>query len=79
MPPELCKKTIDILAKRAAFKCSNPDCRVGTVGPNRDPLKSTVIGEAAHIFGARPKAKRYLSHMTDVARAEITNAILVVP
>lgn len=75
MQPDFNQKTIDTLAKRAAFICSNPDCRVSTVGPNSDPKKSTVIGEAAHIFGARPKSKRYRSKMTDVARAEITNAI----
>ena len=75
MLPDFSKKTIDTLAKRAAFKCSNPDCRVSTVGPNSDSQKSTLIGEAAHIFGARPNAKRYRPNMTDAARAEITNSI----
>jgi len=75
MPPDFSKKTVDILAKRAAFKCSNPDCRVSTVGPNSDVRKSTLIGEAAHIFGARPNSKRYRPDMTDIARAEITNSI----
>lgn len=75
MKPDFNKKTIDTLAKRAAYKCSNPDCRVVTVGPNSDTTKSTVIGEAAHIFGARPNSKRYCTRMTDAARAEITNAI----
>jgi ribosomal protein L37AE/L43A len=75
MPPEFNKKTIDTLAKRAAFKCSNPDWRVSTVGPNTDSYKSTIIGEAAHIFGARPNSKRYCPKMTDAARAEITNSI----
>ncbi len=63
--PDFSKKTIDILSKRAAFICSNPDCRASTVGPNSDPNKSTLIGEAAHIFGARPKSKRYKLEMTD--------------
>lgn len=75
MLPDFNQKTIDTLAKRAAFKCSNPDCRVSTVGPNSDPKKSIIIGEAAHIFGARSSAKRYDFKMTDTARAEITNAI----
>ena len=75
MPPDFNKVTKDILAKRAAFKCSNPDCRVSTVGPNVDSNKATPIGEAAHIFGARPNSKRYRSDMTDATRAEITNAI----
>ena len=75
MEPDFNKKTVDTLAKRSAFKCSNPDCRVGTVGPNSDPYKSVILGEAAHIFGARPKSKRFNSAMTDALRAEITNAI----
>jgi hypothetical protein len=75
MLPDFNKKTIDTLAKRAAFKCSNPDCRVSTVGPNSVSQRSTIIGEAAHIFGARPGAKRYCPKMTDAARAEITNSI----
>ncbi len=75
MPPNFTKKIIDILGKRAGFICSNPDCRASTVGPNTDPEKSTLIGEAAHIFGARPSSKRYVPEMDDVLRAEITNAI----
>lgn len=75
MSPDFNKKTVETLAKRAAFKCSNPDCRVTTVGPNANPEKSTVIGEAAHIFGARPDAKRFKSEMSDNARAAITNGI----
>ena len=75
MSPDFSRKTVDTIAKRAAFKCSNPDCRVSTIGPNSDPEQSTVIGEAAHICGARPNSKRYEASMTDTARAEITNAI----
>jgi hypothetical protein len=75
MAPEFNQKTIDVLGKRAAFKCSNPDCRITTIGPNTDPTKSTTIGEAAHIFGARVGSKRFDTNMNDAARAEITNAI----
>lgn len=75
MLPDFTKKTVDIIAKRAAYKCSNPDCRISTVGPNSDDDKSTVIGEAAHINGARPHSKRYRADMTDNSRAEITNAV----
>ena len=73
--PDFNQKTIDTLAKRASYRCSNPDCRRATVGPNADPTKSTLIGEAAHINGARPQSKRYISSMIDAARAEITNGI----
>lgn len=73
--PDFNQRTIDTLARRASYRCSKPDCRVSTVGPNSDPSKSTVIGEAAHIHGARPQSKRYASGMTDAAKAEITNGI----
>ncbi|MCM8541562.1 MAG: hypothetical protein NE328_14940 [Lentisphaeraceae bacterium] len=73
--PDFSKKTIDTLAKRAAYRCSNTNCRVLTIGPNSEDEKSTTIGEAAHIFGARLSSKRYSEHMTDPNRAEITNAI----
>jgi len=75
MPPDFNKNTIETLARRAAYKCSNPDCRISTVGPNSDPNRATVLGEAAHIFGARPKSKRYDPRMSNQARAEITNGI----
>ena len=75
MGPDFNKHTIEVLAKRARFICSNPDCRKGTIGPNSEPCKFTMIGEAAHIHGARPDSKRYLPEMTDAARGEITNGI----
>ncbi|MES0491893.1 MAG: hypothetical protein ABUK01_17995 [Leptospirales bacterium] len=75
MSPDFKKATIDVLSKRAAFKCSNPDCRVSTVGPNSDNNKSTSIGEAAHIYGARETSKRYIPDQTNVLRSDITNAI----
>lgn len=75
MPPDFSKKTIDTLAKRAAYLCSNPDCRVSTVGPNSEAAEATVIGEAAHIYSARREEARYDVQMTDQARSEISNAI----
>lgn len=75
MIPDFNKSTIDTIAKRSGFICSNPDCRAKTVGPNLEVTKSIVIGEAAHIYGARQNSKRYDSNMTDLSRAEITNAI----
>ncbi|MEP3297789.1 MAG: hypothetical protein ABJO27_15175 [Pseudoruegeria sp.] len=74
-PPNFSKTTIDRLAKRARYQCSNPDCGVHTLAPNSNVEKTTVIGEAAHINGAKPGAKRFDSHMSDVIRASITNGI----
>ncbi|MFL5357785.1 HNH endonuclease [Archangium sp.] len=75
MPPEFSTTTKDVLAKRAAHLCSNPDCRTTTSGPTADPQKAISIGEAAHVFGALPGSARYRADMTDGARAEITNGI----
>ena len=75
MIPDFSQKTVDTVAKRAAYRCSNPECRAHTVGPNSEADKATVIGEAAHIFGARPNSARYDGQMSDTARAETTNAI----
>lgn len=75
MKPKFSSKTVDNLAKRAGYICSNPDCKASTVGPNSDPEKVIIIGEAAHIYGARPDAARFKSEMSDAARAEITNGI----
>lgn len=73
--PDFNRKTVEVLAKRAAYLCSSPECRVHTVGPNEDEVKATVIGEAAHIYAAKPSGPRYQKLMTDTARAEITNGI----
>lgn len=75
MIPDFKKHTIVTIAQRAGFICTNPDCRTKTVGPNTDFNKSTTIGEAAHIYGARPNSKRFKIEMIDSSRAEITNAI----
>lgn len=75
MVPDFSKKTVETLAQRAAYLCSNPDCRVSTVGPNTEPDKSTTIGEAAHIYGARPDMARYDQGMSDGTRGEITNGV----
>jgi hypothetical protein len=48
---------------------------VPTVGPNSDPERATTIGEAAHIYGARPGSKRFNPDETESARSAITNGI----
>ncbi|UWR77118.1 hypothetical protein K4L04_03930 [Phaeobacter inhibens] len=75
MPPDFSKKTVDTIAKRAGFRCSNPDCGAATVGPNSQSDKATTIGEAAHISGARPNAPRFDEAKTDTVRSAITNGI----
>jgi hypothetical protein len=66
---------ITTLAKRAANRCSNPDCRAITSGPTDTPMGSVNVGEAAHIHGANPGSARYDETMPSADRAAITNAI----
>lgn len=46
------KCTTRILAESVGYRCSNPNCRTDTVGPNEKENKSTSVGEAAHICDA---------------------------
>ena len=41
-----------LVAERAGYKCSFPDCGRITIGPALDPTKSSNSGIAAHIYGA---------------------------
>lgn len=69
------RQTVETLAKRAAYRCSNPDCRTLTAGPAEEDHRSIVLGEAAHIYGANPGSARYDSTMDPAERSAITNAI----
>ena len=74
-PEKFSKKVVGTLAKRAANKCSNPDCGAITAGPAKENDRSINVGEAAHIYGARPRSARYDEEMTPAERSDITNAI----
>lgn len=69
------KKTIDILAKRVGYICSNPDCKKHTVGPNSDKEKATIVGIAAHITAASQGGPRYNDSLTVDQRKDIDNGI----
>jgi hypothetical protein len=69
------KSVVETIAKRAANFCSNPDCRALTCGPAENPNRTLSIGEAAHIYGARPGSARFRDTMTPKERGDITNAI----
>ena len=49
---EFSKKTRDVVAQRAAFRCSFPGCGRITIGPTSDPIAVANTGHAAHIYGA---------------------------
>src|SRR5437773_2524322 len=70
------KKIVNDIAKRAGYRCSNPGCRRGTVGPSESNSDKHVhIGVAAHITAGSPGGPRYNSNITTKERRAITNAI----
>lgn len=65
----------DLVAYRAAYVCSNPDCLRLTAGPSLAGLRLKVkIGEAAHIVGEKPQSARHES-LGDAALNDISNAL----
>lgn len=66
---------VEAIAKRAGYVCTNPDCGALTTGPAETAGAAVNLGEAAHIFGARPGSARYSNSMSDAERSDITNAI----
>ena len=69
------KAIVDILLRRAANQCSNPECAAITSGPSTDINKAVLIGEAAHIFGGQPGSARYDPTINSSERRAITNAL----
>jgi hypothetical protein len=65
----------DLLAKRAGYLCSNPNCRKVTSLPNSDPNKATSIGIAAHIHAASKRGPRYNALQSPQERKAPENGI----
>jgi hypothetical protein len=65
----------ELLAKRVGMKCSNPNCRQPTSGPQEDPNKVLNIGVAAHITAASKRGPRYDSRMSPQERRSEANGI----
>lgn len=63
------------LAERAGYKCSNPFCRITTIGAQQGGDGIVNIGEAAHICAAAPGGKRYDPNMTPEERGGYENGI----
>ncbi|RYJ44288.1 hypothetical protein [Flavobacterium beibuense] len=69
---------IEVLKKRAAFICSNPECKCMTIAPSiEDELKVQYIGVAAHITAASIGGPRYNKELTQEERQAISNAIFL--
>ena len=70
--PENVKRTV---AARVANRCSRPDCRAVTSGPQVDPTKALNLGVAAHITAASPGGPRYDATLSLEQRSDPDNAI----
>jgi hypothetical protein len=65
----------ELLSKRVGSRCSNPNCRQLTSGPQEDPNKALNVGVAAHITAASPDGPRYDSAMSSEQRTSANNGI----
>lgn len=63
------------LAARAGHRCSNPECRAHTAGPQVQEDKALNVGVAAHISAAALGGPRYNPKMSNEQRSDISNAI----
>ena len=68
-------KTKELLAKRAGYLCSNPNCRKPTIGATLEPNKWNNKGIAAHICAAAKGGPRYDESMTSQKRSHASNGI----
>jgi hypothetical protein len=72
------KPVIEALGKRAAYICSNPDCRALTIAPSEsDDTKWLYIGKAAHICAASVGGPRYKASMTPEERQSVSNGVFL--
>jgi hypothetical protein len=75
MRDDFAKSTIDRLAKRVGYRCSNPNCRQLTSGPKAATNEFVNVGEAAHITAASPGGPRYDVLLTSDQRKAFENGI----
>lgn len=72
------KTVIEVIAKRASFICSNPDCRCLTLAASViEEEKFIYNGIAAHITAAAKGGPRYDDKMTPEERSSINNGIFL--
>src|SRR2546423_14326392 len=64
-----------LIAERAGYRCSKPDCRRPTLGPGPGPHDVACIGVAAHIYAAAPGGPRGTSGWSANRRRDVANGI----
>lgn len=65
----------DALAKRVAYRCSNPNCNDATIGPHTEAMRSINLGVASHITAAANGGPRFDASLSVEERAGIDNGI----
>lgn len=68
-------KVKETLAKRVAYRCSNPLCDRRTTGPAEEPSHTISIGVAAHITAASINGPRYDPEISEELRKSVDNGI----
>ncbi len=72
------QKAIGVIAKRASYICSNPNCRSLTLCPSEtDTEKYIYIGKVAHITAASENGPRYDPSLTSEQRCSVENGIFL--
>jgi hypothetical protein len=75
---EFPKQVKEVVARRAAFICSNPGCRAFTLAPSTEDISNFIYtGVISHITAAAPGGPRYDASLSPQERSSITNAILL--
>jgi NACHT conflict system protein len=67
--------TKDLIAKRAGYLCSNPECRCATVGAAHGHEGIVMLGVAAHITAASPGGPRFDPLLSPEQRRHQSNGI----
>src|SRR5215218_3816619 len=70
------KRTKEVIARRAGYRCSAPNCRRGTLRPDPANAGDAINqGVAAHIRAASLGGARYDAGITSEERRSATNGI----
>ena len=75
MRDDFSDSTKQILARRVGYRCSNPNCRKPTSGPQEDVGKAINIGVAAHITAASAGGLRFEPNISSEERKSQSNGI----
>ena len=69
------QSTKQAVAKRVAYRCSNPTCHAQTIGPHSESTRFVNIGVASHITAASPGGPRFDGRLSQAERSAGDNCI----